>query len=290
MNNAKFTGTGVAVITPFHADGTLDTKSLEKVINHLIFGGVEYLVMLGTTAESVTLTKKEKREVIDTALEMNEGRIPIVLGIGGNNTAEILETIRETDFDGIDAILSVSPYYNKPSQQGIYLHYKAIAEACPVPVILYNVPGRTASNMTAETTLRLAHDCKNIIGIKEASGNFEQCMQIIKNKPADFLVISGDDAITLPFISMGMDGVISVAANAYPSEFSGMVRSCLKGNFEEARKTHYDLLEVTQLMFAEGNPAGIKALMEIKGLCSKTLRLPLYQVSDALYQKLEAYK
>ena len=289
MKNEKFIGTGVAVVTPFHSDGSLDDKSLERIVNHLIFGGVEYLVMLGTTGETATLTKKEKRQVVDTALEMNEGRIGMVMGIGGSDTALILETIKETNFDGIDAILSVSPYYNKPSQQGIYYHYQAIADASPVPVIMYNVPARTASNMTADTTLKLA-ELPNIIGIKEASNNIEQCMQIIKDKPEDFLVISGDDLYTLPLMAAGMDGVISVTANAFPSEFSTMVRECLNGNYEEGKKIHYDLMEAMQLAFAEGSPAGIKSLLEIKGLCNRRVRLPLYHISDALHSKMEHYK
>jgi 4-hydroxy-tetrahydrodipicolinate synthase len=290
MDRHRLRGTGVAVITPFTADKKLDDKALEQVINRLIYGGVEYLVILGTTGESVTLSKDEKRQVLDIALETADGRVPMIIGIGGNNTHEVVETIQHTDLDGWDAILSVSPYYNKPTQEGIYQHYKAISEASPKPILLYNVPGRTASNISAETTLRLANDFKNIIGTKEASGNFDQCMQIIKNKPADFLVISGDDAITLPLMAAGMDGVISVIANAYPKEFSDMVRACLRGNFEEARKLHYDLLDVTNLIFAEGNPGGIKALMEIKGIIKNELRLPLYKISDALYKKLEAYK
>ena len=227
---------------------------------------------------------------MDIALETVNRRIPVVIGIGGNNTMEIVNTIQNTSFEGIAGILSVSPYYNKPSQQGLYYHYKAISEASAVPIILYNVPGRTSSNMTAETTLRLAHDFKNITAIKEASGSFQQCMEIIDGKQEGFAVISGDDPVTLPFISLGMSGVISVIANAYPRKFSDMVRSCLAGNFEEARKPHYELLKVTELIFAEGNPGGIKALMEIKGLCSNVLRLPLYKVSEGLYRKLEEFR
>ena len=286
MKNPNFIGTGVAVITPFTESQAIDEKSLEQILNHLIFGGVEYLVMLGTTGESVTLSKSEKQQVIDIAKETIDGRVPMVLGIGGNNTAELLETIKHTDFEGISAVLSVSPYYNKPTQEGIYHHYIAIADACPVPVILYNVPGRTGSNISAETTIRLATH-SNIIGIKEASGNFEQCMRIIKDKPEDFLVISGDDAIALPSVSVGMDGVISVIANAYPKQFSEMIRLALRGNYEDARKLHYDLLNITQLIYTEGSPGGVKALMDIKGLCRNIVRLPLYKVSEQLYKKLK---
>jgi 4-hydroxy-tetrahydrodipicolinate synthase len=288
MKNANFRGTGVAVVTPFHEDLSFDDKGFERILNHLIFGGVEYIVVLGTTGESVTLNKQEKKRLIDTAKETIEGRVPLVVGIGGNDTAEVLHYIEETDFEGIDAILSVSPYYNRPTQKGIYEHYKAIAGKCPVPIILYNVPSRTGSNISAETTLKLAHDFENIIAVKEASGNFDQCMQLVQGKPDNFLVISGDDNITLPFMSLGMDGVISVLGNAFPLEFSSMVRACLKGNYEEARKIHYELLPVMQNLFLEGNPGGIKAMMEIKGLCRNVLRLPMYPVSDVLYGKLKS--
>lgn len=286
MKNQSFIGTGVAVVTPFDNNGNIDEKALEKILNNLIFGGVEYLVMLGTTGESVTLSREEKQEVIRIAKETIDGRVPFVLGIGGNNTHEVIETIKHTDFDGINAILSVSPYYNKPSQEGLFHHYTAIADACPVPVILYNVPGRTSSNVTAETTIRLsAHP--NIIGIKEASGNMEQCMRIIKDKPEDFLVISGDDALTLPFMSMGMDGVISVLANAYPKEFSDMTRACLRGDYDTARELHYKLFNLIQLIYAEGSPAGIKALLEMKGVSKNIVRLPLYKISETLYNKIK---
>lgn len=286
MDNQKFRGTGVAIITPFDKDKNIDVNALERIINNLIYGGVEYLVFLGTTGESVTLNKQEKQQILDIALDTVDGRVPIVLGIGGNNTAEIVDTLSHTEFEGIDAILSVSPYYNKPTQEGIYQHYKTIAEACPIPILLYNVPGRTASNISAATTLRLAKDFKNIIGIKEASGNMDQCMELIKNKPEGFLIISGDDNLTLPFLSMGMDGVISVIANALPKEMSEMVRQGLKGNFDEARRIHYALFDIMNLIFAEGNPGGVKALMSQKSMCQNELRLPLYKVSDALYKKL----
>ena len=286
MKNTNFIGTGVAVVTPFDREGNFDDKGLEKILNNMIFGGVEYVVMMGTTGESVTLSKEEKKQIIDFAKETIDGRVPMVLGIGGNNTHEIIEQIKHTDFDAVAAILSVSPYYNKPSQEGIYQHYVAIADAAPVPVILYNVPGRTGSNISAETTLRLSVH-PNIIGTKEASGHVEQCMRILKDKPEDFLVISGDDALTLPFLSMGMDGVISVLANALPKEFSDMTRAALRGDFEGAREMHYKLFNIIQLIYMEGSPSGIKALLEMKGLCRNVVRLPLYKISDMLYKKIK---
>jgi 4-hydroxy-tetrahydrodipicolinate synthase len=286
----KFKGTGVAVITPFDKQEKIDEKGLERVINHLIYGGVEYLVILGTTAETATLTKEEKRQVIDIALETIDGRVPFVLGVGGNNTREILETLEYQDFDGIDAVLSVSPYYNKPSQEGIYQHYKVISEKSPRPIILYNVPARTSSNITASTTLRLAKDCPNILGIKEASGDFCQCMTILRDRPEHFLVVSGDDVFSLPLMACGMDGVISVSANGFPREFSDMIRAARRGDYDEARRIHYTLFEAMQLLFSEGNPTGIKALMHIKGLCENILRLPLMAASETLYNKLLLYK
>ena len=286
MKNTKFIGTGVAVVTPFDREGNFDEKALEKILNNMIFGGVEYIVMMGTTGESVTLSKEEKAEIIAFVKETNDGRVPMVLGIGGNNTREIIEQIKHTDFEGVAAILSVSPYYNKPSQEGIYQHYVAIADAALVPVILYNVPGRTGSNISAETTLRLsAHP--NIIGIKEASGNMEQCMRILKDRPEDFLVISGDDALTLPFLGMGMDGVISVLANALPKEFSDMTRAGLRSDYEGARELHYKIFNLIQLIYAEGSPSGIKALLEMKGLCRNVVRLPLFKISDMLYKRIK---
>ncbi|MDP1747735.1 MAG: 4-hydroxy-tetrahydrodipicolinate synthase, partial [Bacteroidota bacterium] len=237
--NNKFKGTGVAIVTPFNKDNSVDYKSLNKLVNHIIKGGCEYVVVLGTTGESVTLSKDEKKSVVAQVIESVNKRVPIVLGLGGHDTLEIVNSLKTTDFNGIDAILSVSPAYNKPNQRGIYQHYKAIAEACPVPIILYNVPGRTCSNMTAETTIKLANDFKNIIAIKEASGNLEQCMKIIKYKPKEFLVISGDDMLSLPMIASGADGVISVIANAFPKDFSEMTRQILAGNVKEAQKLHY---------------------------------------------------
>lgn len=281
----KFRGTGVAIVTPFKANNEVDFEGLENVTNHIINGKCEYIVILGTTGETATLNKQEKQQVVDTIKRVNNGRVPLVMGIGGNNTAEILETIAHFDFTGFDAVLSVSPYYNKPNQQGLIHHYTAIADACPVPVILYNVPGRTGSNMTAATTLTLAQH-PNIIGMKEASGNMEQCMAIIKNKPDDFLVISGDDALTLPLIGAGMDGVISVIANAYPADWSEMVRLALAGDFVAARKLHYKLLDLSITIFADGSPGGIKELLNYMNICGTHVRLPLYPVNDEVKNKL----
>ena len=244
MNLTKLKGTGVALVTPFHKDGSIDFKSFRKLVDRCIDGKVEYLVPLGTTGESATMTTNEKKAVVDFVIEITDKRVPIVLGLGGNSTQEVLSTLEEFDFDGIDAILSVSPYYNRPSQRGIFQHYKMIGNASPVPVILYNVPSRTGSNIDSETTLQLANEIKNIIGIKEASGNLEKAMKIIQHKPKDFLVISGDDVITLPFLACGGDGVISVISNAYPKDFSEMVRLALDGNYDRARKIHYKLLDV----------------------------------------------
>lgn len=291
----EFRGTGVAIVTPFYKDNSVDYKSLGKLVDHIIKGGVEYVVVLGTTGESVTLTKEEKKSVVSHVIETIDNRVPLVLGLGGNNTQELLNSLcHAADFNHISAILSVSPYYNKPNQRGIYLHYKAISEASPVPVILYNVPGRTSSNITADTTLKLANDCKNIIGIKEASGNLEQCMKIIKNKPKDFLVISGDDMLTLPMIAAGADGVISVVANAFPKDFSEMTRQILAGNVKEAQKLHYKLTDIIEQLFADGNPAGIKAALELLNIAPANLRLPLVKVNkatqNALAELIDTYK
>jgi 4-hydroxy-tetrahydrodipicolinate synthase len=279
-------GTGVAIITPFHDSGNIDFGSFEKIIEHIIGGGVNYIVALGTTGESVTLSRDEKVAVLEFVVEIVNKRVPVVAGLGGNNTQEVINSIKATSFDGIDAILSVCPYYNKPQQKGLYNHYKAIAGACPVPVILYNVPGRTSVNISAETTLKLANDFSNIIGIKEASGNLLQCMDIIKDKPDGFLVISGDDALTLPLIALGADGVISVVANAFPREFAEMVSLGLKGKFIKARSLHYDLIKFTNALFIDGNPSGIKAAMEIIGLCKSNVRLPLVKVNKNVHSAI----
>lgn len=282
----RFYGTGVAMVTPFGTDGQVDYPALSNLINYLIDGGVEYLVSLGTTGESATLNKDEKKKVFAFTAEVNKGRLPLVAGIAGNNTHEVVENIKHFDTTGYDAILSASPYYNKPSQEGIYQHYKAIAEASPLPIILYNVPSRTGSNIAAETTTRLAHDFKNIIGIKEASGNFDQMNQIMRDKPENFLMISGDDPISLPMIALGGAGVISVVGNALPRQFSDMIRLCLKGDFKSAQKGHLDVIDFTRMMFAEGNPAGVKTALKALGVCGDTVRLPLVQVSQKLAEKI----
>ena len=283
----KFAGTGVAIITPFKKDLSIDFEGLEKQIEHLIANGINYLVVLGTTGESVTQTEPEKEELVKFIIEKVNKRIPIVLGIGGNNTQALVNKIKKTDFSQIDAVLSVAPYYNKPTQEGLYQHFKAIAEACPVDIILYNVPGRTCSNINAETTVRLARDFNNIVAIKEASGDFSQVMNIINNKPKDFIVVSGDDAITLPLMSVGVSGVISVVANGFPKEFSNMVQLALNNKFNEAEEIHYKLLELINYLFVEGNPAGIKATLEILGIIENNLRLPLVPVSKQTYKKLD---
>ncbi|MDX5417911.1 MAG: 4-hydroxy-tetrahydrodipicolinate synthase [Hymenobacteraceae bacterium] len=281
----KLKGTGVALVTPFASNLDVDYDGLRKLLDFTLDGGVEYLVVNGTTGESVTTTAAEKAEILAFVKKHVNGRVPLVYGLGGNNTQHILETIEKTDFEGIAAVLSVSPYYNKPSQQGIYQHYVQVADACPVPVILYNVPGRTGSNISSETTVRLAaHD--NIIGIKEASGNLEQCMQIAKHKPADFMLISGDDMLTLPMISFGAVGVISVLANAFPEKFSQMIRLGLEYKFKEATDLLYDFVDINPMMYEEGNPVGVKALLERFSVCSPAVRLPLVEASAGLKDRL----
>lgn len=276
----------MALVTPFTSSMAVDFDGLRQLLDFTMEGGVEYLVVNGTTGESVTTTATEKAEILAFVKKHVNGRVPLVYGLGGNNTQDILDTIQQTNLEGIAAVLSVSPYYNKPSQQGIFQHYTQIADACPVPVILYNVPGRTGSNMSAETTLRLAaHD--NIIGIKEASGNLEQCMAIAKHKPTDFLLISGDDLLTLPMLSFGAVGVISVLANAFPEKFSHMVRLGLEYKFQEAAKLLYDFVDINPLMYEEGNPVGVKALLERFGVCTPTVRLPLVEASAGLKDRLE---
>lgn len=282
----KFHGTGVALVTPFNTDGSVDFNGLRNLIEYLIGGGVEYLVSLGTTGETATLSADEKKAIWEFTAEVNAGRVPLVAGIGGNSTSEVSSQLKSFNTSGYDAILSVSPYYNKPTQEGIYQHYKVVAETSTLPVILYNVPGRTGSNMTAETTLRLAHDFDNIIAIKEASANFDQFNRIIKDKPADFLFISGDDPITLPMIAMGAVGVISVAGNALPAMFSTMVRMCLSGNFIEAQPLHYSMTDITGHFFTEGNPGGVKAALKLLNICDDHLRLPLFRISSELREKI----
>src|ERR1700744_3796075 len=270
----RFYGTGVAIVTPFQADGQIDYTALEALINYLIDGGVEYLISLGTTGENATLTADEKQKIWEKTAEFAAGRVNLVAGIAGNNTIEVAEQIKNFNVKGYDAILSASPAYNKPTQEGIYQHYKALAEVAPLPILLYNVPSRTGSNISAETTVRLANDFKNIIGTKEASGNFDQLNQIFRDKPEDFLVISGDDPITLPMIALGAAGVISVVATALPKQVSNMVRLCLAGDFAAAQKEHGKFIDFTRLMFAEGSPAGIKTALKSIGICGNTLRLP----------------
>ena len=280
----KFHGTGVALVTPFNADGSVDCDGLKKLINYQIDGKVEYLVSLGTTGETATLNKAEKKKTWAFTAEINTGRLPLIAGIGGNNTAEVVQEIKDFDGLGYDAILSASTYYNKPTQEGIYQHYKAISEATDLSVLLYNVPGRTASNVSAETTCRLAADCKNIIGTKEASGNFDQFNQIMRDKPADFMLISGDDPVALPMIALGAVGVISVVGNAIPLSFSEMIRLCLKGDFKRAQALHLKMVEFTRLVFEEGNPAGIKAALKYFNVCGDQVRLPLVPASGRLTQ------
>jgi 4-hydroxy-tetrahydrodipicolinate synthase len=282
----QFRGLGVALVTPFSENGSVDMAGLQRLVEHNIKNGVNYLVVQGTTGESVTLNKEEKKSILDFVIEVNKKRLPIVVGIGGNNTAEVIRAIETTDLSNVDGILSVSPYYNKPSQEGIYQHFKAVAGATDKPIILYNVPGRTMSNMLPETTLRLARECKNVVAIKEASGNLEQIMKIIQHKPKDFLVISGDDALTLPHIAIGGDGVISVVGNAFPKQFSTLVNEALANNYAEARKQHYDLFELIQYLFADGNPGGVKHVLKELGICHDYLRLPLVPVNKQVAEQL----
>ena len=288
MADINLKGMGVALITPFKEDESVDYEALGKLVDYQVQNGTDYLVVLGTTAETPTLTEEEKKNIISLVVTRVRGRIPIVLGVGGNCTRSVVEKLKTDNFEGIDAILSVVPYYNKPSQQGLYNHFKAIAEHSPLPVILYNVPGRTSVNMTAATTLRLALDFENIIAIKEAAGNFEQATSIIAGMPENFIFLSGDDGIALPLISIGGSGVISVIANVLPYDFSTMVHLALEGEFGEAKDIHLRLGEMFKALFEEGNPAGVKAALHAKGvIASQKLRSPLCEVSDALYQKLK---
>jgi 4-hydroxy-tetrahydrodipicolinate synthase len=284
----KFTGTGIAIVTPFHTDGSIDWESFGNLIEFWIKGKTEYLVVLGTTGESATVHGAEKQEVFSFVAKQAAGRLPLVAGIGGNDTAEVVDAFESFDLTGYDAILSVSPYYNKPNQEGIFQHYKTIDAASPLPIIMYNVPGRTGQSVTAETQLRIARECKNIFATKEASGNFDLINQLIKNKPADFMVISGDDPITLHMIAAGAEGLISVVANAYPEEYSEMVRLCLAGKFTDAQKLHYKYIDIISSMFAEGSPSGVKTYLSEMGLCRNTFRLPVWPVSEGLHQKIKS--
>ena len=282
-------GTGVALVTPFKEDFSIDTEALKKIVNFSIDGGIEYLVVMGTTAENATLSLDEKELVIRTVIEANNGSLPLVLGVGGNNTMAVVEELKTRDFSAFEAILSVSPYYNKPTQEGIYQHYKAIAEASPIPIILYNVPGRTASNMLPTTVIRLAHDFKNIVAIKEAAGDLVQAMQLLKNKPKDFLVISGDDMIALPMVLAGGSGVISVIGQAFPKEFSEMIRLGLNRKVDEAFKSQYLLADCIDMIFEQGNPAGIKQVLLSLRISGNTVRLPLVKVDDSLANRINQF-
>lgn len=286
MVDINLKGMGVALITPFKEDESVDYEALGKLVDYQLQNGTDYLVVLGTTAETPTLTEEEKKEIIHLVVTKVRGRLPIVLGVGGNCTRAIVEKLKQDDFEGVDAILSVVPYYNKPSQEGIYQHYKAISEATSLPVILYNVPGRTGINMTAETTLRIARECKNVVAVKEASGNITQMDEIIKNKPANFNVISGDDGIAFPLITLGAIGVISVIGNAFPREFSRMVRLALAGDYDSARTIHHSFTELFNLLFVDGNPAGAKSMLNAMGFIENKLRLPLVPTRITTFEKI----
>ena len=287
MTNQRFHGTGVAMVTPFDTQGEVDFNQLSSLVEYMINGGVDYIVVLGTTGETATLGQEEKQQIFSRVAVVNAGRIPLVAGIGGNDTRHVVEDLKRFDLNGYDAILSVSPYYNKPSQEGLFRHYKAVAEESPLPVMMYNVPGRTGMNVTAETTIRIASECPNIFATKEACGNMDQIMRILRDKPDGFDVISGDDALTLPMIALGATGVISVVANAYPRIFSDMVRNCLRGDFNAARPVHERMLEIVDTLFAEGSPAGVKAYMQELGLCLDHVRLPVVPVSAGLLQRIK---
>ena len=285
MNHLQ--GTGVAAVTPFNINGEIDFTGLEKLINHMIDGGVDYIVSLGTTGETATLSPEEKYKVWEFTTNVVDGRVPLVAGIGGNNTLEVAKQIKNFSMKGYSAILSVRPYYSKPNQEGIYQHYKYLNSASSLPIILYNVPGRTGSNMSSETTCRLAHDFSNIVAIKEASANFDQFNAIMRDKPSNFSLISGDDPITLQMIAMGAIGVISVVGNALPTQFSSMVKACLTGDFNSARATHQNILEFTRLLFSEGNPAGVKSALKSLNICEDYVRLPLVKASPGLEKLIQ---
>jgi 4-hydroxy-tetrahydrodipicolinate synthase len=283
----KFRGTGVAIVTPFKSDSSIDFAAFGRVIEFVIKGGVNYIVAMGTTGESVTLSRDEKRALISFVVEAVDKRVPLVVGIGGNNTQDVITFMRQTDLSVVDAILSVTPYYNKPTQKGIYQHFKEIARHSPIPVIIYNVPGRTGCNITSETCLELAHAFENIIAVKEASGDMSQIMRIIKGKPENFSVLSGDDMLTIPIIAAGGSGVISVLANAFPAQCTEMVSQALKNNFKSAREIQFQFLEMIELLFIEGNPAGVKAMLNTMNLCQNHVRLPLVPVSKAINARIQ---
>jgi len=282
-------GTGVALVTPFNADFEVDYAALGRVIDFVIRGGVEYLVTLGTTGETPTLSKDEKIALIKFTYEKAAGRVPVIVGIGGNNTAELLKDLEKFPLEKAVAVLSTSPYYSKPSQEGLFQHYKTLAEASPKPIILYNVPGRSGRNVNASTVIRLAHEVNQIAGIKEASGDMAQCMQILRDRPDDFLVVSGDDALALPQMACGMDGVISVAANSFPERFTEMVRACIKGDYKKAKSINDELIEGYEILFAENNPAGVKAALAELGIIENYLRLPLVPLSQPLNNRIKSY-
>lgn len=287
MENNNLYGTGVALVTPFDKTGKIDFVALEKHLNRIIDGGINYLTLLGTTGEPPTMTKEEKSEILKFVKEKTADRVPIVLGIGGNNTSAVVEEILNTDLSGIDSILSICPYYTKPSQRGIYAHFEAVAKASPLPVILYNVPGRTSKNIDPDTVIKLANDFKNIVAIKEASGNMNQIMSVLAKKPEDFAVISGDDSLSVPMISLGCVGVISVAANVVPEPFSKMIKLALAGDFKAAREIHFKLLELMNALFEDGSPSGAKAALNILGIMEENLRLPLVPVSPSVREKIK---
>lgn len=284
--NSKFFGTGVALVTPFDINGNVDYVAFARLLSNVVDGGVDYVLVMGTTGETPCLSAEERRKVIDFAKREIAGRVPIMVGMSGNNTSDLLDSIRNFDFSGIDGLLTASPFYNKPVQNGLYAHFAHVAEVSPVPVILYNIPGRTGVNISPETICRLASDFDNIIAVKEASGSVDQIMRVVENKPECFTVISGDDGLTLPLMAAGVKGVISVVANAFPRELSQMVKLALSGDFEQARNLHYRLLPTVRLMFAEGNPAGVKAYLSQMGVIQNVLRLPLVNVSDDLYARI----
>jgi len=283
-------GTGVAIVTPFLQNGEVDHKSLKRLINHIISGGIDFIVALGTTSEAVTLTDAEKQEVMKTVVEANNNRLPVIMGLGGNNTAAVVKLLQTVDFSGVSGLLSVAPYYNKPNQRGIYAHFAEIAKNSLLPIIIYNVPGRTSSNISASTCLKLANDFENIVAVKEASGNMAQVMEILRDKPEGFSLFSGDDALTFPMMTLGAEGVISVVANAYPSEFSKMVNLLNQNeDLNYARKIHYSLLNFIDLLFADGNPAGIKAALEVMDIMENNLRLPMLTVTESHYQQIKDF-
>lgn len=285
----KFRGLGVAMVTPFTTDGRVDEAALKRLTDHLVKGGADYLVVMGTTGENPTINQDEQHRILDVVQEVNNGAKPIVFGIGGNNTEAVISRLKNSDLEGVDGVLSVSPYYNKPNQEGIFQHYKALSDVSPKPIIMYNVPGRTGSTVSAETTLRIA-ELDHVVATKEASGDFGIVMEILRNKPEDFTVVSGDDDLTLPYISLGMQGVISVIGNAYPTQYSAMVHAALEGDFDKARKLHYQLLPMIKAIFMDGNPGGVKYLLSQLGICLNTFRAPVYEVDQKTKKAIDQSK